>query len=141
MTEEADPRRKLLAEIGDINDFSLARPLVSLESFFLGNDDYGSIGYNFYPDQPSPSEFFELFAKIRSYSAVRDVLVQVQQHEEPDAWPSADTIWIVTDASVEEVAGWLGDRFRADELFEGIPDGVQTIDVPAGCQAIGVWYD
>ena len=29
-------------------------PLVTLEEFFDGNNDYSSIGYNFPPPQPSP---------------------------------------------------------------------------------------
>lgn len=139
--EEADPRSRLLAEIGDINDFSRLRPLVSLESFFVGNNDYGSIGYNFYPDQPSPSEFFELFTRIREFPNVCDVLVQVQQLEEPEGWPSTDTIWIVTEASATDVVEWLGERFRPDRLFERIPEGVQSIEPPPGCRPIGVWYD
>ena len=36
---------------GDINDPAVPRPLVTLEEFFEGNDDYGSIGYNFFPNQ------------------------------------------------------------------------------------------
>jgi len=39
-------RERLLERIGDINNFELARPVVSLELFFDGNDDWGSIGYN-----------------------------------------------------------------------------------------------
>jgi hypothetical protein len=67
--QEANEAREWLLERvnrdGDINDFSVARPLVGLEEFFEGNDDYGSIGYNFYPDQPAPSEFYALFKGIR----------------------------------------------------------------------------
>jgi hypothetical protein len=35
---------------GDINDRETPRPLLTLEEFLKGNSDYGSIGYNFYPD-------------------------------------------------------------------------------------------
>jgi len=141
MTESADPRSKIIAEIGEINDFSLPRPLVSLETFFEGNSDYGSIGYNFYPDQPSPSEFYRLFKQIRGFAEVCDVLVQVQQHEDPEAWPSTDTVWVITRASNAEVTEWLGKRFQPDELLEGIPDGVQSVEIPPGCRALGIWYD
>lgn len=136
-----DSRQRLLDRIGDINDFSLPRPLVTLEAFFEGNDDYGSIGYNFYPDQPAPSEFWQLFAKIRGRDDVADVLVQVMQQEDPDGWPSTDTVWIVTSAAAEDVEAWLGERFQSDELFVGIPEHVEQISIPAGHQAIGVWYD
>ncbi|MEL6950996.1 MAG: hypothetical protein AAGM16_12880 [Pseudomonadota bacterium] len=136
-----DPRQRLLERIGNINDFSLPRPLVTLEEFFEGNDDYGSIGYNFYPDQPAPSEFWQYFAKIRDRDDVATVLIQVSDQEDPDGWPSTDTVWIVTSGSADDVKAWLGDRFQADELLIGTPDHVEQVEIPSGYEAIGVWYD
>src|SRR5688500_8873122 len=102
---------------GDVNDPAVPRPIVTLEEFFEGNDDYGSIGYNFYPEQPAPSEFYDLFKRIRERPNVADVLVEVTQQEMPNDWPSTDTVWILTAASLKEVASWLGERFQADELW------------------------
>lgn len=136
-----DTRQRLLDRIGNINDFSLPRPLVTLEEFFEGNEDYGSIGYNFYPDQPAPSEFWQFFAKIRDREDVVTVLIQVSDQEDPDGWPSTDTVWVVTSASADDVNTWLGDRFQSDELIIGIPDHVEHIEIPDGFEAIGVWYD
>jgi len=51
-----EAHKRLLERInrnGDINYDIVPRPLVTLEEFFEGNKDYGSIGYNFYPDQPN----------------------------------------------------------------------------------------
>lgn len=78
---------RLIARIncnGDINDPTTPRPLVTLEEFFEGNEDYGSIGYNFSPDQPAPAEFYELLKRIRDRPDVADVRVEVSQHEVPD---------------------------------------------------------
>jgi hypothetical protein len=137
---------RLMARInrnGDINDVNVPRPLVTLEEFFEGNDASGSIGYNFYPDQPAPSEFYQLFKAIRDRSTVTNVLVEVSQQEMPEEWPSTDTVWILTSSSLEEVSFWLGERFRADELWDGWTDHIvrEPIDVPSGVRPVGVWWD
>ena len=141
-----NPLQRLIARInraGDINDPSTPRPLVTLEEFFEGNDEYGSIGYNFHEDQPSPAEFYELFKEIRARPDVADVRVQVTQHEMIDEWPSSDTIWIVTKVAPNDVTGWLGERFRADEILIGWPQAwtVEAYSVPTGMKALGVWWD
>jgi hypothetical protein len=137
---------RLVARInrsGSINDPATLRPLVTLEEFFEGNEDYGSIGYNFYPDQPAPAEFYELLKRIRNRPDVDDVRIEVSQHEVPDEWPSSDTVWIIARAFPAEVAGWLGERFRADELVIGWPTtwAVEPYSIPPGMRAIGVWWD
>jgi len=129
---------------GDINDPDVPRPLLTLEEFFEGNDDFGSIGYNFYPDQPAPSEFYVLFKRIREKPEVANVLVEVSQHEIPDEWPSSDTIWIVTSAASDEILEWLGERFRPDdELWDGWTEHLtrETVEVPDGHRPVGVWWD
>lgn len=128
---------------GDVNHAKTPRPLLSLEEFFEGNDSYGSIGYNFYPVQPSPAEFYEFFKDIRNRSTVAEVLVEVSQHEVPEEWPSTETVWIITSASPEDVVGWLGERFRADEILDGwIPGNIrEPYTVPIEMKSIGVWWD
>ena len=138
--------KKLLIRInlnGNINDLSTPRPLVTLEEFFEGNDDYGSIGYNFYPDQPSPSEFYSLFKSIRVKPEVADIRVEVKDLEDPEGWPSTDTVWIITKATVKDVEKWLGQRFRADDFIIGFPEQYkyEHYDVPEQMTAIGVWWD
>ena len=128
---------------GDINDPETPRPLLTLEEFFEGNSDYSSIGYNFYPDQPSPAEFYCLFRSIRERSDVADVLVEVNQHEVPDEWPSTDTVWIITTVSPDEVRAMLGERFQPDEIYKGWTEHVRREDynVPEGMKPLGVWWD
>lgn len=140
---------------GDINEPATPRPLLTLEEFFEGNDDYGSIGYNFHQGQPAPAEFYKLFRRIRERPDVHTVLVQVTQHEMPDEWPSTDTVWVITSAATATVSDWLGKRFAADELVTGWddlaicwPEGeeadVQPLEpyaVPAGMRPIGVFWD
>jgi len=144
------PREELLQRIGNINDFDRPRPLVTLEEFFEGNDDWGSIGCNL-PDQPSPTEFYRLFASIRKRPDVADVRVQVQEMEDPEGWPSTDTIWIITRATPSEIREWLGERIAPDDLVVGFPKPlsqpglvgyeVEAYEVPEGMKAYGVWWD
>jgi hypothetical protein len=143
----APPPQPLLERIsrnGDINDPSTPRPLVTLEEFFEGNDDYGSIGYNFGRPQPAPAEFYALFQQIRDRPDVSDVLVEVSQHEMPDEWPSTDTVWIITSSVESDVLAWLGDRFAPDDqLWIGWTDHKtrEPYAVPSGMRPIGVWWD
>jgi hypothetical protein len=128
---------------GDVNHAMTPRPLLSLEEFFEGNDSYASIGYNFYPDQPSPAEFYEFFKDIRNKPTVGDVVVEISQQEVPEEWPSTETVWIIISASPEDVSGWLGERFRADEIFDGWISGNvrEPYVLPGGMKPIGVWWD
>ena len=116
-----------------------------MEEFFEGNNDWGSIGYNFYPDQPAPSEFYAFFKNIRSRPEVVDVLVEVVLHEVPEEWPSTDTIWIITSAATDDVKEWLGKRFQADDIVEGWSEEqgfeVESYKVPDGMHPVGVWWD
>lgn len=53
-----------IGRVGDVNEPGTPKPLVTLEEFFDGNEDPGSIGYNL-PDPPAPQELYELFKRIR----------------------------------------------------------------------------
>src|SRR6266496_334692 len=80
-------------------------PLVTLEEFFIGNDDYGSIGCNLTP-MLGPQFFFEKLKFIRSQPSVQDVLVEVieVEEEDPTMWPFADRVYVFTDRTPEDVA-------------------------------------
>jgi hypothetical protein len=138
-----EARAKLLDRIGNINDFSRPRPLVTLAEFFEGNNDYGSIGYNL-PDSPPPGKWYGILQAVAKRPEVSDVRVEVKDLEDPDGWPSTDTIWIITTAPPEEVRRWLPDRIAPDDIIEGFetaPSPVERYEIPAGYRAVGVWYD
>lgn len=136
---------KRISRQGDPYDSNAPRPLVKLEEFFEGNQDYGSIGYNFYPYQPSPQEFYNFFRSIRDKPEVYDVLVELRPLEEADKWPYSDMIWIITSADVDEVNRWLGEQYQADAPlyvgFEDLDEKMEDYEVPEGMQALGVWWD
>jgi len=137
------PRDRLLARIGNINDFSRPRPLVTLEEFFEGNNDPASIGYNL-PDPPAPQAFYKLLSEIRKMAGVSDVRIQIQDLEDPDGWPSTDTIWIITTATPNEVRAWFPKQLAPDDVFDGFEGSASNIEkysIPKGMRAVGVWYD
>ncbi len=143
MSDQLTTLIERISRLGDVNDRDTPHPLVTLEEFFEGNDDFGSIGGNFYPEQPAPAEFYAFFRAIREKPNVADVRVQVTQHDTPEEWPFSDTIWIITSASPETVTAWFGQRFAADEIFPSLHTDrrYESISVPEGMNVIGVWWD
>lgn len=138
------PRERLLARIGDINDFDRPRPMVTLAEFFEGNDDPASIGYNL-PDPPMPADFHRLLTGIAARPDVVDVRIEVKDLEDPDGWPSTDSLWIVTTAPLAVARTWFPDRLAPDEWHEratiGAEDDVEPVPVPPGARALRAWYD
>ncbi len=135
-------RNRLLARIGDINDFSRPRPLVTLEEFFEGNNDPGSIGYNL-PDPPQPQEFYKLLLELRGRPGVVDIRIEVKDLEDPEGWPSSNTIWFITNVPRQEVRSWFPARLAPSELINGFgaePSPVEKYSIPKGMRAVGLWY-
>ena len=137
-----DTRKRLLERIGGINDFNLPRPLVSLELFFDGNDDCGSIGYNL-PDQISPQQFREILQPIRDRKDVADILIEIKDLEDLDGWPSTDTIWVVTSMNREQLNELIPEKIKPDDWLSYPRElgDMDPIDVPDQMQAFGIWYD
>lgn len=136
-------REELLSRIGDINNFELPRPLVSLELFFEGNDDYASIGYNL-PEPPHPQDFYELLKTMRERDDVHDIIIEVKDLEDEDGWPSTDTIWFIVRGNDFDVLDAFPERMRPDEVVEGFENSTMSVEVyeiPDGCRALGAWYD
>ncbi|WP_163505057.1 hypothetical protein [Fodinicola acaciae] len=137
-----NPRQRLLDRIGDINDVDRPRPLVTLAEFFDGNDDPASIGYNL-PAPPAPAEFAELLSSIARRDDVIDVRIEVKDLEDPDGWPSSDSIWIFTTADLSTVQKWFPERFVPDEwhLVTELEETTEPYQIPAGAHGIHAWYD
>ena len=117
-------------------------PLVTLEEFFVGNDDYGSIGCNLSP-QLGPQVFFERLNFVRSQSNVQEVFVEINEvAEDPTTWPFADRVYVLTSAAAADVERWTADLLP-DSIDEGFAYGEPT-SAPAlspGYTCYGVWWD
>jgi hypothetical protein len=79
----------LLAEIdrqgGHAGDVG-REPVISLELFFEGNDDPGSIGCNL-PDHPGVHHFYTVLRHIRDRADVHDVRIGITEVMSRDEWP------------------------------------------------------
>jgi hypothetical protein len=126
---------------GPINDVAVPRPLLTLEEFFDGNNDYGSIGCNL-PDSVRPTEFFEVFRKLRDRADVGDVLVEIRSWDDLAAWPHSDTVWVITSLARQDIQQRLGKRMYADAVHLGWPNyPIETVVVAPGMRPLGVWWD
>src|SRR6185503_12613412 len=104
--------------LGDPNNPSSPRPLLTLAEFFDGNEILGSIGCNLMPT-PTPAEFHAVLATIASRVEVGDVRVQVTMFDNPDEWPFSDTVWVMTSANATTIRSWFTEAMAPDEIQEG----------------------
>lgn len=118
-------------------------PVVSLEDFFTGNDDFGSIGCNV-AEHPGPDKFYSLLREIRDRENVQDVLMEIYEIEESDEtiWPYSEQVYVITSASVEDVANWLA-PLQPDEVGEGWANGKPDAAAVAGPghRVVAAWWD
>jgi hypothetical protein len=116
------------------------RPLVTVDEFFDGNSEVGSIGCNL-DSTPSPEQFYALFREIARRPGVKDIRVQITAFDVPE-WPFTDTVYIMTAAAPEEVATWFPEELTPDETWEGFVDqAFEPYEVPAGCKPVACWWD
>jgi len=90
-----------------IADNSQEEIAVSLELFFEGNNDLGSIGCNLGEEQPEISKFYKTLKEIRERDEVQDVLVRVFDLQDLEEWPFTDAVYIISKASINEVKDWV----------------------------------
>lgn len=134
---------RLLERVGDLDDVDRPRPLVTLEEFFDGNDDPGSIGYNLSADNV-PEQLYAVARDILGRPEVHAVLVEVKDWENEPGWPSADTLHVITTADPDTLQSWFPDELAPDECGETeqlAPPDTEAFPVPAGCRAVFCFYD
>jgi hypothetical protein len=126
--------------LGHPDDPVTPRPLVSVDEFFSGNSEIGSIGCNL-ASAPSPEQFHKLFLAIAQRTEVKDIRIQITAFDVPE-WPFSDTVYIMTNASPEAVASWFPEDLKPDETWLGFADqAYEPYVVPAGVQPIACWWD
>jgi hypothetical protein len=129
-----------VTRLGHPDEPGTPTPLVTLDEFFDGNSEVGSIGCNL-DSAPAPARFYELFLEIARRPEVKDVRVQITAFDAPE-WPFSDTVYVMTSATPEEVALWFPDDLKPDETWEGFVDQpFEPYQVPAGCKPVACWWD
>jgi hypothetical protein len=117
-------------------------PVVSLEDFFAGNDDLGSIGCNLI-NHPGIDCFFNLLAKIRSRPDVEDVLVGIYEVEEEDTtmWPFSEQVFIISNASENDISDWVK-YLEVDDISVESPTIIKpSPDLPNNYKLFQLWWD
>ena len=122
-------------------------PVVSLEDFFVGNEDEGSIGCNL-DEHPGLPFFFETLQNIRNRADVQDVLVEITDIDnlevpDDDMWAFSDRVYIITSANLEEVERWV-EELIPDEVEEGWSYGKLPESAPQiseGNKVYAAWWD
>ena len=126
--------------LGHPDEPDAPRPLLTVDEFFEGNAEVGSIGCNL-EGAPAPDEFYALFRAIAERPDVNDVRVQITAFDVPE-WPFSDTVYIMTSATPEEVATWFPEHLKPDETWSGFVDQpYEPYQVPDGMQPIACWWD
>jgi hypothetical protein len=130
-----------VSRLGDPNDMATPRPLLTIAEFFEGNNCIGSIGCNL-SSTPAPKRFYEFFTQIAARADVKDIRVQVTVFDDPE-WPFSETVYIMTSATLDEVASWFEDDIRPDEVSEGFRSGVEhePYQIPMGTRPVLCWWD
>lgn len=134
-------RDQLVSTIGQVNGKLKGLALVTLEQFFEGNDDGGSIWCNL-PTSPAPLCVYAKLKAIRERPDVEDVRIMVTQYDGGDEeWPFSDTVFFITSGTPVDVQSWLGEDHAPDEIWIDDFSRAEQISVPNGMVAIAAWWD
>jgi hypothetical protein len=115
--------------------------LVSLDEFFAGNDDLGSVGCNLFP-HPGVECFKDTLDRLAGRADVDAVHVLIYDADPGEgSWPNSDLILVVGCVPPDELAEILAplssDEIESAETW-GLPDQVLA---RLGSPAWVVWWD
>lgn len=116
-------------------------PLVTLEDFFEGNDDLGSIGCNLM-EHPGIPFFYDQLKTIRDRENVSHVLVGIYEVEESDEtmWPFSETVYVTTSEDPENVFEWFS-PLQPDSVGPDITGAKNLPEIPDGHEVCVAWWD
>lgn len=119
-----------------------AAPIVTLEDFFEGNADEGSIGCNLLK-HPGIKTFYEVLLNIRKRDNVQDVFVEIMELEDDEEyWAFSERVYILTNAEKSTVEQWVN-VLEHSEVDEGYAFGVPPIapKLLADNKVFSIWWD
>ena len=139
---DAEKRAALIEKIRNLEASAEAMPLVSLEAFFEGNDDPGSIGCNL-ANHPGVRRFYDVLAEIRARPEVQDVLVGIYEVvEDESSWPFAETVYVLTSDEPKVVQRWTTE-LEPDEVGTGVEYGELpgALMLAQDMSPVRLWWD
>lgn len=143
-----DQRKTLLAKLEALDALDDKHfPVVTLDEYFLGNDQEFSIAPNQWEyGRPAIQDLYAHFKSIAQRPDVQGVFVGLHQDWsealDSDDWPAAENIHIYTSASQEDADKWV-EGLEADGITPGWPYGKHAAspDPQDGCQVYTVYWD
>ena len=116
-------------------------PIVSIEQFFDGNDDLGSIGCNL-AEHPGIDVFRDVLTGLLKRGDVEAVFALISEIDPgEDSWPFTDTILVVGTISAEELRAIVA-PLDPDEIGTAEEFGVPAAIIESHRSPIlGVWWD
>jgi hypothetical protein len=115
--------------------------LVSIDRFFDGNDDEGSIGCNLMK-HPGVDAFRQTFEGLKNHPGVRAIYAQITEIDPgEDSWPFTDTVIVIGSISPEELQQSLA-ALEPDEVGPGSPDFLSpALSVADKSETLVAWWD
>lgn len=116
---------------------------ITVDDFFE-NEYYseGCIGANIYPDPPSPEKFYLILKDLISSKKIINVFVRICDINDPLDWFYSDTIYIVTNMTIEELKESIA-ILQPNEIYEhwmyGKPVNIKHVE--NGYKIYSVWWD
>jgi hypothetical protein len=138
------PPKELVAKIRslrDFKDYAAPDPIVSLEEFFTGNEDLGSIGCNL-TDHPGMAAFYAQLKAIRERPSVQGVFVAIHELDEDTIWPFSECVYIITSAPAAEVSKWM-QKLQPSEVSPGwlYKEPPNAPKLREGMRPVSCWWD
>jgi hypothetical protein len=117
--------------------------LVSIEEFFDGNDDVGSIGCNLL-EHPGILAFRGTLENLAKRNDVETILARITELDPgADNWPFCDTIFFIGTVSVDDLWAELAD-LQPDEVGTSddlvVPDTLASKN-PKNLPVLVAWWD
>ncbi|GAB3786695.1 hypothetical protein [Dyella agri] len=114
---------------------------VSIDEFFDGNDDEGSIGCNLWPNHPGIAAFRETLATLAARHDVDQVVIEINEADPgADDWPFSDVVYVagaVPELTLQSLLSPLAPDEVAEMPAHDAPPYLQRISSPI----FRVWWD
>ena len=136
---DAAKRSALLRLIMSQAEYRNGRALVTVEEFFGGNEDLGSLGCNL-TEHPGLNHFRRVLESISNRSDVDEIWLQIYDCEEGD-WPFSENVLVfgnISDSEVQQLAESLQPSEVSEMTMEWKPSRAQNL---AGRRYVNLWWD